>query len=87
MPESAFEGDGIYQNLRFDLQSFLNGLSEMKNETATFDKLAEISGKLDAYRKAVAALYPCEPVVQTAANSRRPTLCFWMRSSNAMTVF
>ena len=65
VPESAFEGDGIYQNLRFDLQSFLNGLPRMKNEAATFEKLAAISGKLDAYRKAVAALHPCEPVVQT----------------------
>ena len=87
VPESAFEGDGIYQNLRFDLQSFLNGLPEMKNEAATFERLAAISGKLDAYRKAIAALHPCEPVVQTAGNSRRPTLCFWMRSSNAMTAF
>ena len=51
VPESAFEGDSIYQNLRFDLQSFLNGLPKMKSETATFDKLAEVSGKLDAYRK------------------------------------
>ena len=25
VPESAFDGDGIYQNLRFDLQSFLSG--------------------------------------------------------------
>ena len=58
VPESAFEGDGIYQNLRFDLQSFLNGLPKMKNETATFEKLTEISNKLDAYRKAVAALHP-----------------------------
>ena len=87
MPESAFEGDGIYQNLRFDLQSFLNGLPKMKNEAATFEKLAEIGGKLDAYRKAVAALHPCEPVVQTAGKLRRPTLCFWMRSSNATTAF
>ena len=65
VPESAFEGDGVYQNLRFDLQCFLNGLPKMKNETTTFEKLAEVSSKLDAYRKAVAALHPCEPVVQT----------------------
>ena len=76
VPESAFEGDGIYQNLRFDLQSFLNGLPKMKNETATFDKLAEISGKLDAYRKAIAALHPCEPVVQTAGKLPEADLVF-----------
>ena len=56
VPEAALEGDMVYQNLRFDLQSFLNGLPKMKNEAATFEKLAEIGGKLDAYRKAVAAL-------------------------------
>ena len=76
VPESAFEGDGIYQNLRFDLQSFLSGLPQMKNETATFDKLAEISGKLDAYRKAVAALHPCEPVVQTAGKIPEADIVF-----------
>ena len=76
VPESAFEGDGIYQNLRFDLQSFLNGLPQMKNETATFDKLAEIGGKLDAYRKAVAALHPCEPIVQTAGKLPEADIVF-----------
>ena len=76
VPETAFEGDGIYQNLRFDLQSFLSGLPQMKNETATFDKLAEISGKLDAYRKAVAALHPCEPVVQTAGKIPEADIVF-----------
>mgnify|MGYP001333757997 FL=1 len=76
VPESAFEGDGIYQNLRFDLQSFLNGLPKMKNETATFEKLAEIGGKLDAYRKAVAALHPCEPVVQTAGKIPEADIVF-----------
>ena len=76
VPESAFEGDSIYQNLRFDLQSFLNGLPKMKSETATFDKLAEVSGKLDAYRKAVAALHPCEPVVQTAGKIPEADIVF-----------
>ena len=76
VPESAFDGDGIYQNLRFDLQSFLSGLPQMKNETATFDKLAEISGKLDSYRKAVAALHPCEPVVQTAGKIPEADIVF-----------
>ena len=76
VPESAFDGDGIYQNLHFDLQSFLNGLPKMKDETATFDKLAEISGKLDAYRKAVAALHPCEPVVQTAGKIPEADIVF-----------
>ena len=76
MPESAFEGDGIYQNLRFDLQSFLNGLPQMKNEAATFERLAAISGKLDAYRKAVAALHPCEPVVQTAGKLPEADIVF-----------
>ena len=76
VPESAFEGDGIYQNLRFDLQSFLSGLPQMKNEAATFERLAEISGKLDAYRKAVAALHPCEPVVQTAGKIPEADIVF-----------
>ena len=76
VPESAFEGDGVYQNLRFDLQCFLNGLPKMKNEAATFEKLAEIGGKLDTYRKAVAALHPCEPVVQTAGKIPEADIVF-----------
>ena len=76
VPESAFDGDGIYQNLRFDLQSFLSGLPQMKNEAVTFDKLAEVSNKLDVYRKAVAALHPCEPVVQTAGKIPEADIVF-----------
>ena len=55
VPEAALEGDTVYQNLRFDLQCFLNGLPQMKNEAATFEKLAEVSNKLDAYRMRAAA--------------------------------
>lgn len=76
VPEAALEGDMVYQNLRFDLQSFLNGLPKMKNEAATFERLAEIGGKLDAYRKAVAALHPCEPVVQTAGKIPEADIVF-----------
>ena len=38
--------------------------------------MAEISGKLDAYRKAVAALHPCEPVVQTAGKIPEADIVF-----------
>ena len=48
----------------------------MKNEAATFERLAEIGGKLDAYRKAVAALHPCEPVVQTAGKIPEADIVF-----------
>lgn len=62
VPESAFEGDGIYQNLRFDLQSFLSGLPQMKNETATFDKLAgdqRQAGRLSQSRRRAASVRTC----------------------------
>ena len=76
VPETALEGDTVYQNLCFDLQCFLNGLPKMKNEAATFEKLAEVSNKLDTYRKAVAALHPCEPVVQTAGKIPEADIVF-----------
>lgn len=76
VPESVFEGDGVYQNLRFDLQVLLDGLPQMKNEAATFEKLNTAREKLDAYRKAVAALHPCEPIVQTAGKIPEADIVF-----------
>ena len=76
VPESVFEGDGVYQNLRFDLQVLLDGLPQMKNEAATFEKLNTVREKLDAYRKAVAALHPCEPIVQTAGKIPEADIVF-----------
>ena len=71
VPESAFEGDGIYQNLRFDLRSFLSGLPKMKTPIAKPSPRCILVNR--SYRP--------------RAKFRRPTLCFWMRSSNAMTAF
>lgn len=87
VPEAAFEGDGIYQNLRFDLQSFLNGLPQMKMRQR----------RLRGWQRSAASWMPiakpsprCILVNRSyrpRAKFRRPTLCFWMRSSNAMTAF
>lgn len=76
VPEHVFEGDSVYRNLHFDLQSLVNGLPNMKNEAATFDQLKEASGKLDTYRKAVAVLHPCEPTVQTAGKIPEADIVF-----------
>lgn len=48
----------------------------MKNEAATFEKLNTAREKLDTYRKAVAALHPCEPVVQTAGKIPEADIVF-----------
>lgn len=87
VPESAFEGDGIYQNLRFDLQSFLNGLPKMKtrrrHSRSWRRSAASWTPTAKPLPRCIRANRSCGP----RAKFRRPTLCFWMRSSNAMTAF
>ena len=65
IPDSALEGDGVYQTLYFDLKCAVDGLGQMKNAQDSFAMLDRASDKLAAYRKAVALLHPSEPVVQT----------------------
>ena len=66
IPDSALEGDDVYQNLRFDLKCAVDGLGQMKNAPETFVTLDKAADKLEAYRKAVALLRRNEPTVQTA---------------------
>lgn len=66
MPQSALEGDAVYQNLRFDLECMVSGLPTMKSSEETFETLQKATDKLEAYKKAVAALHQNEPTVLTA---------------------
>lgn len=74
--ERAFQGDSVYENLRFELQTLVNGLFACKDEAAAFSELETATGKLEAYRKAVAALHPSEPIVQTAGKIPEADIVF-----------
>lgn len=87
VPESAFEGDGIYQNLRFDLQSFLNGLPKMKTRRRRLTNWQRSAASWTPIAKPSPRCILVNRSYRPRANSRRPTLCSWMRSSNAMTAF
>ena len=68
--------DGVYQNLRFDLQVMVNGLPAQKNSPEVFSALEKATQKLTAYRSAVAALHANEPVVQTTGKLPEADICF-----------
>lgn len=87
VPESAFEGDGIYQNLRFDLQSFLNGLPQMKMRQRHSRSWQKSAASWMPIAKPSPRCILVNRSYRPRAKFRRPTLCFWMRSSNAMTAF
>lgn len=76
VPERAFQDDSVYENLRFELQTLVNSLSACKDEPAAFSMLEAATEKLEAYRKAVAALHPCQPVVQTAGKIPEADIVF-----------
>lgn len=74
--ESLLKDDGVYQNLRFDLQVMVNGLTAQKNTPEVFTALEKATQKLTTYRSAVAALHANEPVVQTTGKLPEADICF-----------
>lgn len=76
VPDSVLKGDGVYENLRFDLQCVMDGLGRMKNTPDTFAMLEKATDKLLSYRKAVAALHQNEPVVQTSGKIPEADIVF-----------
>lgn len=76
VPEALLKDDGVYQNLRFDLQVMVNGLPVRKDTPEMFAALEKATQKLTAYRSAVAALHANEPVVQTTGKLPEADICF-----------
>ena len=76
VPEALLKDDGVYQNLRFDLQVMVNGLPVRKDTPEVFAALEKATQKLTAYRSAVAALHANEPVVQTTGKLPEADICF-----------
>ena len=66
VPDAVLQDDDVHKNLRFDLQSMVDGLGARKDTPDTFAMLEKATDKLLSYRKAVAALHQNEPVVQTS---------------------
>lgn len=62
VPDAVLQDDDVHKNLRFDLQSMVDGLGARKDTPDTFAMLEKATDKLLSYRKAVAALHQNEPV-------------------------
>ncbi|MBR1430145.1 AAA family ATPase [Ruminococcus sp.] len=71
LPESFFEDDDIYEAMKAELTEKVRDYSD---ETA--DEVAKLTQRLEAYKKAVAALHPSEPVVNTAGKIPESEICF-----------
>lgn len=76
VPDAVLQDDDVHKNLRFDLQSMVDGLGARKDTPDTFAMLEKATDKLLSYRKAVAALHQNEPVVQTAGKIPEADIVF-----------
>ena len=80
IPGSVSQGvlneDAVYQNLRLDLQSLVDGIGMMPNTTESIGKLQMTTDKLESYKKALAALHSGEPTVLTAGKIPEADIVF-----------
>lgn len=76
IPKPELERDAVYQNLRSDLQSLVDGAGQMKKNQESFGLLENGTQRLESYTKARAALYSQEPVVQTTGKIPEADIVF-----------
>lgn len=72
VPEDILTQDGVYNALRSELESTLNGMTGSPD----WDKLCKATDKLTQYRAALAALHKSEPTVQTSGKLPEAEIVF-----------
>lgn len=76
VPQSVLEQDGTYRRLRGELEIAMALMPEQLNDPDGYERLKKATERLDAYKKAVAALYRSEPMVLTAGKIPEADICF-----------
>jgi MoxR-like ATPase len=76
IPESALEGDAVYENLRSRLEFTVKQFGHLSDTQQSYDTLQNHTEKLNSYRNAVAALHQSEPMVNTAGKIPEADICF-----------
>ncbi len=76
VPQSILEQDGMYQHLRGELEAAKDSMLARPDAPEAYETLRAATEKLDAYKKAVAALYRSEPMVLTTGKIPEADICF-----------
>ena len=76
VPEKLLEQDGRYQEMRKALEAAMDDQRNYPEHDAPNQTVVELTAKMEAYRKAMAALYPPEPMVDTTGKLPEAHICF-----------
>ena len=76
VPESVMYNDEFCQELHFNLQSLVNGLSGQNDTPELFERLKNCTEKLETYRAALAALNSSQPQVNTSGKIPEADIVF-----------
>ena len=76
VPEKLLAKDSKYQEMRKELESAMDDQRNFPEYSLPGKTVEELTAKMEAYRKAMAALYPPEPVVDTTGKLPEAHICF-----------
>ena len=76
VPEKLLAKDSKYQEMRKELESAMDDQRNFPEYSLPGKTVEELTAKMEAYRKAMAALYPPEPVVDTTSKLPEANICF-----------
>ena len=74
--EAVLKKDGKYQKMRRDLEAAMDDQRNFPEYSSPNKTVEELTAKMEAYRKAMAALYPPEPMVDTTGKLPEAHICF-----------
>ena len=72
VPEKLLEKDGKYQEMRKALEAAMDDLRSY----STNEAMEDLTAKMESYRRAMAALHPPEPMVDTTGKLPEADICF-----------
>ena len=76
VPEKLLEKDSRYQEMRKALEAAMDDQRNFPEYDALNKTVEDLTAKMEAYRKAMAALYPSEPMVDTTGKLPEADICF-----------
>ena len=76
VPEKLLKKDSKYQEMQKALETAMDDLRNFPEYDSPGKTVEELTAKMESYRKAMAALYPPEPMVDTTGKLPEADICF-----------
>ena len=76
VPEEMLKQDSRYQDMKSELEAALDDYRQYPTDASASKKVEELTSRMETYRKAVAALYPSQPMVNTTGKLPEAHICF-----------